>query len=84
MQALFQVVKQRISLARELIKKPQILLLDEPTSALDKNENSIINTINKLKGQTTIIMTSHSLNNLKLADYIITIDGGKIISKKME
>tara|TARA_B110000008_G_scaffold279799_1_gene328718 strand:+ start:32 stop:1777 length:1746 start_codon:yes stop_codon:yes gene_type:complete len=75
--------KQRISLARELIKKPQILLLDEPTSALDKtNENSIINTINILKGQTTIIITSHSLNNLKLTDYIINMDGGKIISKK--
>ena len=49
---------------------------------IKKNENSIINTINKLKGQTTILMTSHSFNNLKLTDYIICIDGGKIISKK--
>ena len=41
-----------------------------------------MNTINKLKGQTTIIMTSHSYNNLKHTDYIININNGKIVSKK--
>ena len=41
-----------------------------------------MNAINRLKGQTTIIMTSHSYNNLKLTDYIIKMDNGKIVSKK--
>ena len=75
--------KQRISLARELVKKPEILLLDEPTSALDKRtENSIINTINGLKGKITILMTSHRYNTLKFTDEIILMDNGRITNRQ--
>lgn len=74
--------KQRISLARELVKKPQILLLDEPTSALDKKtENSIMETIHGLKGKITILMTSHRYNALQFTDNIISMDNGKIITR---
>ena len=62
--------RQRISLARTLYTKPQILLLDEVTSALDqKNENEILKTIYNLKN-TTKILISHKKESLKYCDKI--------------
>jgi ABC-type multidrug transport system fused ATPase/permease subunit len=71
--------KQRISLARSLYNDPSILIMDEATSALDtETELEIINNINKLKNDITIIMIAHRHVTLKNCDMIIEIDKGKI------
>jgi len=63
--------KQRIGLARALYKQPQILFLDEVTSALDlETENKIIQCLNALKGEKTIIAIAHRLSTLKNCDRI--------------
>lgn len=74
--------KQRLILARALYKQPKILILDEITSNLDVlNENHILNSIKRLKFNTTIIMSSHSPSSLKLADNIIVIDDGQVVEQ---
>lgn len=74
--------KQRIILARALLRSPEVLILDEATSALDiENENKIQKTIEKLKGSMTIILISHKLSTVKNADKIIVIEEGNIIEE---
>jgi ABC-type bacteriocin/lantibiotic exporter with double-glycine peptidase domain len=76
--------KQRLSLARALLKKPTILILDEATSSLDSlSENEIYKTIDKLlkKSNVTIIIIAHKLSTLKHSDKIIVIDKGKLIEE---
>ncbi len=63
--------KQRIGLARALYKQPQILFLDEVTAALDlETENKIVQCLNELKGDKTIIAIAHRLSTLKNCDKI--------------
>ena len=71
--------KQRIALARELYRKPNLLILDEATSSLDPlTEKDILNTISKLKMKLTIIMVTHNMKNLKFFDNTFIIKNGKI------
>lgn len=72
--------KQRLAIAREFYKNPSLLILDEATSALDsESELAIKNSIDKLKGQITIIMIAHRLSTVKDADVIHVLNEGKII-----
>ncbi len=74
--------KQRLSIARELYKEVDILLMDEATSALDGETESVIQqNINKLKGQFTIIIIAHRLATVKNADKIIVMQDGGIKAK---
>ena len=71
--------KQRISIARELYKNIDILIMDEATSALDtETENSIQESIENLKGEYTILIVAHRLSTIKNADRIILMKEGKI------
>ena len=72
--------KQRIAIARALYKNSQILLMDEATSALDTAvEDKIINSINKIKKNKTIILISHRKSALKMCNKIFKLDGsGKV------
>lgn len=66
--------RQRLALARALVVDPKILILDEPTSSLDKKSKEyIINSLNELKGQKTIIIITHDLNKSIKFDKIIEI-----------
>jgi subfamily B ATP-binding cassette protein MsbA len=74
--------KQRISIARELYKNVDILLMDEATSALDtKTEKNIQKSIDDLKGEYTIIMIAHRLSTVKNCDQIVLLDKGEIKAK---
>lgn len=73
--------KQVIALMRALYKKPKVLLLDEFTSAMDrKTEQFVLNLLNNLKSELTIIFISHRLHSLpKIADRIYVLEN-RIIS----
>lgn len=74
--------KQRISIARELYKDIDLLVMDEATSALDsETENFIQDSIDKLKGKYTIIIIAHRLSTIKFADMIYLMDKGKIVAE---
>ncbi len=72
--------KQRIAIARTLLKNPDILIFDEATSALDsQSEKSINQELQRLsKGKTTLVI-AHRLSTVTDADLIIVLDQGKII-----
>lgn len=73
--------KQRISIARELYKDIQILIMDEATSALDSETEQIIQrNIDELKGKLTILIVAHRLSTIRNADRIILMKNGKIVS----
>ena len=72
--------KQRIYIARELYRKPNLLILDEATSALDsESEKSIQNSVDLLKGKITVIIIAHRLSTIKSVDNIFLMEDGKII-----
>ena len=74
--------KQRLSIARVILKDPRILILDEATSALDSiSESSIQNALDVLmKGRTSIVI-AHRLSTILQADKILVISGGKIVEQ---
>lgn len=74
--------KQRISIARAMIKDAEIIILNEATSALDgENEQKILAAIDELIKDKTVIMSAHRLKTVEKADKIIAIDNGKIVQE---
>ena len=74
--------KQRIGIARALYYEPEIIFLDEPTSSLDQdNETLILNTLSKIKLNSTIIMVTHKFKNLKNYDKLLDLEKGDLIEK---
>lgn len=77
--------KQRVALARTLLRKPEVVLLDEPTSALDRTSTlRFLDTINKLRDETelTIIMVTHSIEQAKiLGGNAIVLLAGNIVEQ---
>ena len=73
--------KQRISIARAMLKKSPIILLDEATSALDsETEEKIQNAINILTKNRTTIVIAHRLSTILNSDQIFVVDNGKILA----
>ncbi len=71
--------KQRLSLARTLLKRPSLLLLDEPTSSLDyDNKIRIIHVLHELKKNYTIVVATHQKEFLEYADQSILLEDGGI------
>ena len=71
--------KQRISIARALIQKPNILILDEATAAMDTaTERKIQSAIDNLKSGRTIIAIAHRLSTLRDADKLYVIEHGEV------
>ena len=75
--------RQRLALARALLRKPSLLILDEATSNLDsENENRILKAIEDLHGEITILVIAHRLSTIKNADYIYLLEKGVIFRMK--
>ena len=74
--------KQRISIARAILKNAPVIILDEATANVDpENEDRLQKAIGKLTENKTIIMIAHRLKTVKEADQILVVDAGKIIQR---
>lgn len=72
--------KQRTSIARALIREPDILILDDALSAVDvSTERTILENLRAQFGQRTIVIVSHRISAVQDADQIIVLDHGKIV-----
>jgi len=74
--------KQRIAIARALLRAPRILILDEPTSALDARSDSLLQSAldNLMRGRTTFVI-AHRLATVQRADRIVVLDRGRIVEQ---
>lgn len=71
--------RQRIGIARALYHDPQILILDEATSALDNTtEKAVMDAVNSLSKNITIILIAHRLNTIKKCDKIFLLEKGEL------
>ena len=71
--------RQRIGIARALYNNPQILILDEATSALDnQTEKAVMDAVNNLRKDITIILIAHRLSTVKKCDKIFILDKGEV------
>lgn len=72
--------KQRLLIARALYKKPEYLFLDEATNALDTiNEQKIVQALNSVFQNRTVIVIAHRLSTIKKADQIIVMKDGMVV-----
>lgn len=77
--------QQRVSIGRALLNKPSIILADEPTGNLDsKNSKEVIELLKftARKYNQTLILITHDINIASMADRIVTIEDGEIVSDK--
>ena len=74
--------KQRLSLARAILRDASILLLDEPTSALDaESESRIQDALDKFAANRTTIVVAHRLSTVRRANLILVFDQGRIVER---
>jgi ATP-binding cassette subfamily B protein len=74
--------KQRISIARAMMKDAPVIFLDEATANVDpENENDLMKAIQALTEEKTVIMIAHRLKTVEHADQILVIDHGKVVQQ---
>jgi ATP-binding cassette subfamily B protein/subfamily B ATP-binding cassette protein MsbA len=71
--------KQRLTIARAILRDSPILILDEPTSSLDpETERLIIEALERLQAGRTTFIIAHRLSTVRMADRVVVIDGGRV------
>lgn len=74
--------KQRIAIARALVRKPKVLILDEAASALDAESEFIVQeTVERCQRQMTVILVAHRFSSIKGVDQIVVLEGGRIVER---
>ena len=74
--------RQRIGIARALYHNPKVLILDEATSALDnKTEKAVMDAVNNINKEITIILIAHRLNTVKNCDVIFKLEKGQLVGQ---
>ncbi len=74
--------KQRLAIARTILRDPPVLILDEATSALDtRTEHAVQQAIDALSAGRTTITIAHRLSTVRDADQIVVLDGGKTVER---
>ncbi|KMQ76971.1 ABCB family ABC transporter ATP-binding protein/permease [Marinobacter subterrani] len=72
--------KQRVAIARVILKNPPLLILDEATSSLDSlSEQAILGALNEVSRQRTTLVIAHRLSTIRDANTILVMDGGRIV-----
>ena len=74
--------KQRIALARLLLKEPRVVVLDEATAHLDSESEAAVQRAldNALEGRTSVVI-AHRLSTVRRADQILVVDGGTVVER---
>jgi subfamily B ATP-binding cassette protein MsbA len=74
--------RQRLFIARELFRKPNLLILDEATSALDsESERAIQESIDELKGKVTVVIIAHRLSTIRNVDWVYVFNQGELVEQ---
>ena len=72
--------KQRVAIARVILKNPPLLILDEATSSLDSvSEQAILGALKEVSEQRTTLVIAHRLSTVRDANTILVMDGGRIV-----
>ena len=74
--------KQRISIARAIMKDSPIIILDEATANVDpENEKELMDAVESLTKEKTVLMIAHRLKTVRNADHIFVVDKGRIVQQ---
>ncbi|KAI8896528.1 hypothetical protein BC833DRAFT_597143 [Globomyces pollinis-pini] len=74
--------KQRVAIARTILKNPSIIILDEATSSLDnQTEKQVQNTLDSIFQDRTRIIVAHRLSTIQNADVILVLEGGRLVER---
>ena len=75
---------QRIGIARTLLRNPPVIILDEPTTALDADsEDLVLEGLDRLMRDRTVLLITHSPRLARTADQIIELDHGRIVQTEV-